>query len=585
MQRIEEDLRAVRHGEERHAVTEIDGRSTGQVGGVEDQVRRVEDDVHAALEVRVAPDQLGKRVAFELLHQVEAVETLQVIEPVAVLQVLELLLEHEVEGRAEETAEHGLALGHAAGPEVHRVETARGGGLEHERPVRGDEREGRAPFASQGRCARDGRMGAVCGHEVDQRLGMFDVEAELEPVRIGLDRRVARRREELPAGDVQARNALASAARHVDRRQIEGQAEQLVAHRLSDELVELVADGSRQAAHDAARGLVSRQRSGGAAVVVRLRSEERIEQPDVVRGFNAVHDVDARHDLGQHRVAEAIDGVRELGHDRCVDRREAAEERVDQGLNLAREFLEHEVLVLHLGAEPRGLEQPFTVIPTGGCVHRVPRRDLCRRQQRVDPAVDIVREAVVLRVEDLVHHRQRDVLVAASIARDHVNVQQLVVIGAGILDAGAEVGDRGIRIRRETGRGHRIVRDVVEERGTGAEGVRRNEHAQSAVGRGTPLQKSAGPQNDLREAVRTGLEAPVRIRQQQRHVEEVRVEQLNAEQSRRLQLDVGPAADVADVVARDAGWTRRAEGAVKHQAGLHGFARSVLHVLAQEHLM
>ena len=37
------------------------------------------------------------------------------------------------------------------------------------------------------------------------------------------------------------------------------------------------------------------------------------------------------------------------------------EEDVDIGLDLAREFLEHEVLVLHLGAELGRLEQTFAV--------------------------------------------------------------------------------------------------------------------------------------------------------------------------------------------------------------------------------
>ena len=48
-----------------------------------------------------------------------------------------------------------------------------------------------------------------------------------------------------------------------------------------------------------------------------------------------------------------------------VDRVEAAEERADQRLHLARELLEHEVLVLHLGDEARRLEQPLAVVPAG----------------------------------------------------------------------------------------------------------------------------------------------------------------------------------------------------------------------------
>ena len=58
-------------------------------------------------------------------------------------------------------------------------------------------------------------------------------------------------------------------------------------------------------------------------------------------------------------MAEAVDGVRELGDDRRIDRgvvAERSEELVHHRLNGARELLEHEVLVLHLGAELRGLE-------------------------------------------------------------------------------------------------------------------------------------------------------------------------------------------------------------------------------------
>ena len=67
----------------------------------------------------------------------------------------------------------------------------------------------------------------------------------------------------------------------------------------------------------------------------------------------------------QHRVAEAIDHVRELGDDRRIDRGVVdlgrGEEDVDLRLDLARELLEHEVLVLHLGAEARRLEQALAV--------------------------------------------------------------------------------------------------------------------------------------------------------------------------------------------------------------------------------
>ena len=74
--------------------------------------------------------------------------------------------------------------------------------------------------------------------------------------------------------------------------------------------------------------------------------------------------VEAIDRLGQHRMAEAIDRVRELRDDRRIDGRVVAERReefVDLRLDGAGELLEHEMLVLHLGAELAGLEQPLAV--------------------------------------------------------------------------------------------------------------------------------------------------------------------------------------------------------------------------------
>ena len=103
----------------------------------------------------------------------------------------------------------------------------------------------------------------------------------------------------------------------------------------------------------------------GPAVVVRGRVQEPVEQRDVVA--RAVR-VDARDVFVEHRVAEAVDRVGELGGDRRVDvglvERERLE-RVDRRLHLAGELLEHEVLVLHLGHEAGRLEQALAV-PTVG---------------------------------------------------------------------------------------------------------------------------------------------------------------------------------------------------------------------------
>ena len=89
--------------------------------------------------------------------------------------------------------------------------------------------------------------------------------------------------------------------------------------------------------------------------------EEALDQADVILSEGGIETVDG---FGQHRVAEAIDDVGELGHDRGIDRDVEPvgdEEYVDIGLYLACELLEHEMLVLHLGAELRSLEQAFAI--------------------------------------------------------------------------------------------------------------------------------------------------------------------------------------------------------------------------------
>jgi len=114
----------------------------------------------------------------------------------------------------------------------------------------------------------------------------------------------------------------------------------------------------------------------GGEIRERKRVEESGDQSDFVRDEVGIEAIEL---LGQHRMAEAIDGVRELGDDRRVDRGVVAvrgQELVHLRLDRAREFLEHEMLVLHLGAELRGLEQAFAVPSQARniCIN-IPRRD------------------------------------------------------------------------------------------------------------------------------------------------------------------------------------------------------------------
>ncbi len=69
--------------------------------------------------------------------------------------------------------------------------------------------------------------------------------------------------------------------------------------------------------------------------------------------------IEAIDRLGQHRVAEAINGVRELRNDRRIDSCVVPKRRkefVDVRLHSARKFLKHQMLILHLRAEAPSLE-------------------------------------------------------------------------------------------------------------------------------------------------------------------------------------------------------------------------------------
>ena len=68
-------------------------------------------------------------------------------------------------------------------------------------------------------------------------------------------------------------------------------------------------------------------------------------------------------------MAKAVDRLRELHGDRGINGDVDALEFVDGRLNLAREFFEHQMLILHFGAELRGLEQTLAVPLQEGIVN------------------------------------------------------------------------------------------------------------------------------------------------------------------------------------------------------------------------
>ena len=409
---------------------------------------------------------------------------------------------------------------------------------------------------------------------------------------------------DLAAYRVQGRNPGVAAARDVDGRKIEREAEQVVAQRFGDELVDLVADLARHAAHDGA-GCFFRRR---AARRERKRIEEGLDQPDLLIGVGRVADdievgVVAVDRLGQHRVAEAIDRVRELRDDRgieidVVDLR-GREEEIDVRLDGARELLEDEMLVLHLGAEFRHLEQALAVPLQRGDLRRRCRQRRDRRQQpfveegeilrRQNRVLGLLGQPIVLGVEDRVDGGQADVLVHAAVAGHIVRVEQFVVIGAGRLRA----ADDAVVVPDETGRGVRIRRvgDVDQELMAGADRI-------GEADRGSPVSfhrhivGGAGDavralHHDHRKAVRPLDEIAIGVGRQQRHVVHIRVGQIDAEDVARLRLQHLPGGHAADLdIVGGAELAVGAEIAIGEQlAGRDRIAGRVQAVGAQEHLV
>ena len=186
-------------------------------------------------------------------------------------------------------------------------------------------------------------------------------------------------------------------------------------------------------------------------------------------------------------------------------------------LDLAGEFLEHEVLVLHLGAELGGLEQALAVpdqgwrpapgvgrAATSTASHSLMKARSFGREHRVLGVLD---QPVVLGMEHVVDGGQADVLVDAAVAGDEVRVEQLVVV-LGVAVAGVGQADRDVAVGDLADR-HRLVGDVGEEGVAGADGADRRRIDRGGrialdddvVGRvGNAVDADAG--DDLREAVR-----------------------------------------------------------------------------------
>ena len=158
-------------------------------------------------------------------------------------------------------------------------------------------------------------MRAVGRDEVDDRGRVLEVQGEVGPAHIGLELGVAGHLVELRAGLVEGRHADVTAAGNVDRGEVERDAEQLVAQHVGDELVDLVAvlaghatdDGAGAASWSTVTMPFASSREG-------QRVEEAVEQR-CRRDRLAVDPLSMIDVLLQHRVAEAVHDVGELGDD------------------------------------------------------------------------------------------------------------------------------------------------------------------------------------------------------------------------------------------------------------------------------
>ena len=287
--------------------------------------------------------------------------------------------------------------------------------------------------------------------------------------------------------------------------------------------------------------------------------------------------IEAVDRLGQHRVTEAIDDMRELGDDRRVERDVIAvrnQEHVDVRLDLAGKLFEHEMLILHLGAELGRLEQAFAIpvqrvskAASRACVGG--HRAICAAVSRnVEPLVDegdVASSASVTawcapcsRLCSEWNTWWTAVRPMFSLPRPSpvmkCGVEQLVVV-FGVAVARVAKADFGVAVGDLANR-HGGVGDVVQEGVSGADcqvghlgktiGVAcviRSDLNQCQRGAGCARsQRLRRPAMTTCGKPRRGIrnEVPVWIGRQQRQVADMIVGQVDAEDIARLSLDLAP---------------------------------------------
>ena len=159
---------------------------------------------HVARQVRdrgVAMDHLGELVVLQLSREVQVGEASEVVEAVSILQLLHLHFEHEVEGGAEHATEGHRLLEQSTHPEINVIQTTQVGvvgvvaaGIQEIEAIAGStgsahhQIPGGIALGFGGGGAGDGAVGAVGGDHIDDRRRVAQVEREVAPAGVGLDR-------------------------------------------------------------------------------------------------------------------------------------------------------------------------------------------------------------------------------------------------------------------------------------------------------------------------------------------------------------------------------------------------------------
>ena len=234
------------------------------------------------------------------------------------------------------------------------------------------------------------------------------------------------------------------------------------------------------------------------------------------------------------------------------------------------------MLILHLIGEACRLEQTAAVPLDGGHLRGGGGQKAERRYQPLvdesqitacqDDALDVLDKAVVLGVKNAVDRCQGNVFIAAAITGDVVEVEQLIVIGARRLGGGGGT-DAGVRIGDFAAAGVGVMGNVVEESVTGAQRIHR-----AHGGEPVALQQAAIEQHELGQIVGARDEVAVQVSQQEGHITDVGIGEVDAEQGAGLGFNLAP-------VGYGSG-----EGAIEKVAGASDLA-PLQGVLAQEHLM